>query len=180
MSQQPSDSSPLNEFSGCHDGIIRNFHRLRELAERYRNGEEPSGLKKTARQLLEFFEDVVRDHHAEEEEELFVAVLQNLEGEDEQTARQAREQIRQLTVEHRELEALWASIEDDLQRLARGKPASLDAGRAAELAERYLAHAELEENEFLPLAARILDKQAMSALGLSLHLRHMERVNAYI
>jgi len=180
MVQQSTDANPLNEFSGCHDGIIRNFHRLQGLADRHRNGEAALRLKKTARQLLDFFEEVVRGHHAEEEEELFTAVLQSLKGEDEQTARQAREQVRRLTQEHRELEALWASIESDLRRLARGKPARLDADRVGRLVGRYLAHAALEENEFLPLAARVLDKQAMSALGLSLHLRHMERVNAYI
>ncbi len=180
MSNEQSESSPLNEFSGCHDGIISNFHRLQDLVERYRHGEEPRQLRKTARQLLDFFEDVVRDHHAEEEEELFVAVLQNLEGEDEDTARRARELVRQLTVEHRQLEALWEGIEKGLRRLARGKPGEFDDTAAALLAERYLSHAEFEEREFLPLAARILDKQAMSELGLSLHLRHMERVNAYI
>ncbi len=180
MSNEQSDSSPLNEFSGCHDGIIANFHRLQELVNRYRAGDDPQQLKKTARQLLDFFEDVVLDHHAEEEEELFVAVLQNLEDENEETARRARELVRQLTVEHRELEALWGRIEKGLRRLAHGKPADFDDAAAAQLAERYLSHAELEEREFLPLAARILDKQAMSELGLNLHLRHMERVNAYI
>ena len=172
--------TPLDDFSGCHRGIIRNFESLQALAESYRSGEAPSKLKDSARHILDFFEDVVRVHHAEEEEELFTAVLQNLEGEDEETARRARQQIRRLVHEHRELEALWASLEEGLRQLARGREADFDADAAECLARKYLAHARFEEEEFLPLAARILDKSALSALGLSLHLRHQEEFNPYI
>ncbi len=173
-----AENTPLNEFSGCHEGIMRNFRRLGELAERWQQGASPAELKDTARSLVEFFDDVVREHHQEEEQELFTAVLDSLEGEAE--ADRAREQITRLSREHRELEALWSEIEPALKRLARGKPAQLDTDKARELAERYLAHARFEEEEFLPLSARILDKNAQSALGLSLHMRHQGRVNPYI
>jgi hypothetical protein len=46
----------------------------------------------------------------------------------------------------------------------------------------YTAHAQFEEAEFLPLAQTILGRNSnhMAALGLSLHMRHVKPVNAYI
>jgi hypothetical protein len=43
-----------------------------------------------------------------------------------------------------------------------------------QLVTRYRAHAELEETELLPLSQTILGRNAshLSALGLSLHMRH--------
>ncbi len=173
-----AEPDPLNEFSGCHEGIIRNFHHLSEFADRVEQGEDPETLRPLAKRLLRFFEDVVLEHHGEEEEELFTAVRDSLDGEAD--AELAQQQIDRLVREHRDLEALWSEIEPAIRRIARGKPAALDSQRARLLAERYLAHAAFEEREFLPLAKRILSKNAMSALGLSLHMRHQRKVNPYI
>ena len=45
------------------------------------------------------------------------------------------------------------------------------------LVRKYAAHAKLEQDQFLPLAERILgrDSTEMAALGLSLHMRHVVR-----
>lgn len=45
----------------------------------------------------------------------------------------------------------------------------------------YSRHALFEEAVFLPLSARLLDKNGMAALGLSLHIRQGDQfVPAYI
>ena len=50
------------------------------------------------------------------------------------------------------------------------------------LVTEYQAHARYEETEFLPLSEKILSRNSnhMAALGLSLHMRHVKPVNAYI
>jgi hypothetical protein len=50
------------------------------------------------------------------------------------------------------------------------------------LVTEYQGHAQYEEVEFLPLAEQILGRNSnhMAALGLSLHMRHVKPVNAYI
>ena len=50
------------------------------------------------------------------------------------------------------------------------------------LVAAYLAHADFEEEAFLPLAATVLGRNDnhMAALGLSLHMRHAPPVTAYI
>ena len=170
------EASPLNEFSGCHEGIIRNFQKLRTLpdllADQAREQTGAPQLKQLAKQLLEFFKLVVLEHHAEEEEELFTAVMESAEEGEEM--RLAQQSIQRLTAEHRELESMWRQLMPDMKRLSKGKTASLDTTLAVKLATQYLAHADYEEQVFLPLSARILDKNQMSALGLSLHMRHQE------
>ncbi len=166
------EKGPLNEFSGCHEHIVANFQGLQTLVRLL--GEQPDSveIKTLARQQLVFFREVVLEHHAEEEQELFVLVMDAADKGEE--ADQARRAIRRLVAEHRQLEATWARLESDIKRLSKGKPAELDIEMAEDLAMRYLAHAAYEEQYFLPLSARILNKNEMSALGLALHMRHQD------
>lgn len=166
------ESNPLNEFSGCHENITANFQRLQVLLGLVRTQAGAPEIKQIARELLAFFKDVVLEHHAEEEQELFVAVMDCAEKGGE--ASMARQSIKRLVAEHRVLEGKWAQLEPDIKRLAKGKAADLDIELAEDLAIQYLAHAAYEEQHFLPLSAKILNKNEMSALGLSLHMRHQD------
>jgi hypothetical protein len=50
------------------------------------------------------------------------------------------------------------------------------------MVQRYQAHAQLEEQAFLPLAQTVLGRNGnhMAALGLSLHMRHVPQFAAHI
>lgn len=160
--------NPLNEFSGCHAGIMVNFQSLAELPNHLHNAEK---TQQTAQKLYEFFHKVVLVHHAEEEEELFDAVRNPVKA-DPVDIRNAIAQASALTQEHRHLESLWYQIEPAIKKLAKGKLANLDIDIVHELSSSYLAHAQFEENTFLPLAAKVLEGSGLAALGLSLHIRH--------
>lgn len=166
------NGNPLNEFSGCHEGIINNFNKLQGLLNLIRETPEDPEIKVIARNLIKFFKEVVLEHHAEEEQELFSAVMEFAEESD--ATDLAREYIQRLVAEHRELEAMWKQLVPDIKRLSKGKLADIDYQLAEKLATQYLAHAEFEEQYFLPLAAKVLSKQDLSALGLSLHMRHQD------
>jgi hemerythrin-like domain-containing protein len=173
------EDSPLNEFSGCHDGIVSNFQQLLTLTALLKEKPDDPQIKIISGQLLTFFEEVVLLHHSEEEEELFVAVMDSASKGGE--AKLAREYIKRLIEEHRDLEKLWETIEPDIKKLASGKTADIDIPIAEKLATQYLAHAAFEEHFFLPLSAKILSKNEMSALGMSLHIRHQNMtVSGYI
>ena len=91
--------------------------------------------------------------------------------------------VSRLTDEHRELEALWKRIEAGLKKVAKGRFDEVSPQELQRLVTQYLAHAEFEEKEFLPLSATILGRNAnhMAALGLSLHMRHAhELVSTYL
>lgn len=162
----------LTDFSNCHADILQGLKTLRSLAKSA--GGKDAEARDAAAGLLKFFDDVVIEHHRDEEQELFVAVLQSTKGTDE--AKHAKAMVNRLVDEHLALEKQWKTIEPQLKRLARGKSVKLNKPDIRRLADEYQAHAEFEEQEFLPFAARVLKEQGLSALGLSLHLRHSDAV----
>lgn len=172
----PAENS-LDEFSGCHQAIIENFNQLQDLLQMIRESPHSGKIRKMAKKLIGFFKDIVLTHHAEEEQELFTAVMDSAANEEE--ASLPRKYIKQLVAEHREFEQMWLQIEPDIKRLSKGKPADLDFETASKLADQYLAHADFEEQYFLPLAAKMLSKNELSALGLSMHMRHQEAASLY-
>lgn len=164
----PHDA-PIQGFSTCHDGITAQLQQLARLPALL----EPARQARViSEELLKFFRDVVTEHHAEEERELFPAVLASATPGDEHDRVAAI--VARLTAEHRRVEAVWASLEPALKRVARGDDATLDAADVAALVADYRGHAGYEEQHFLPMAQEILGRNSnhMAALGLSLHLRH--------
>jgi hemerythrin-like domain-containing protein len=172
-----SADAPLTNFTDCHVGILRRLNALDELPALL---EPAARAREIAEQSLEFFREAIFEHHLEEERELFPAVLASATpGEEHQRAKAMTER---LTQEHRMIEALWKSLEGGLKRVAKGHSTDLDTADLQRLVSEYTRHARYEETEFLPLSEQILSRNSnhMAALGLSLHMRHVKPVNAYI
>lgn len=168
---------PLSGFSRCHASILPQLDALAEL---------PALLAAAARAravataTLALFREQVLDHHAEEENELFPAVLRSAMPGDEYATAQAL--VQRLTAEHRTLEALWKRVKGAVGAAAKGKPVHIDSDAVAELVRSFSLHARLEEEEFLPLAETILGRNGnhMAALGLALHMRHVPQPVGHI
>jgi hemerythrin-like domain-containing protein len=134
---------------------------------------EPAArARRIAAELLEFFRDAVYEHHAEEERELFPAVLASATEGAERDKVQSL--VNTLSAEHRRVEAAWHRLEPRLKAVAKGRDAQIDGAEVNALINAYLAHARLEEEVFLPLSQNILGRNSnhLAALGLSLHMRH--------
>lgn len=173
------EDTPLNEFSGCHDKIVTNLQQLLSLTALLKKNPADPQISVLAKSLLSFFSEVVVKHHEEEEEALFTAVMHCASKGSE--AKLAREYIKRLIDEHRDFEEMWGTIEADIKKLAKGKPAAIEIKVAEKLATQYLAHAAFEEHYFLPLSAKVLSGNEMAALGMSLHMRHQDgSVSGYI
>jgi hypothetical protein len=169
--------APLASFSHCHAGITAQLEALAGLAALV---EAAQRAREVARGTAALFRDAVVAHHADEERELFPAVLRSAApGEERERVHQM---IERLTSEHRALEALWKRLEPAVGAVAHGRLVDVDAGLAQHLVRGYLQHARFEEQHFLPLADAILrrDGHHMAALGLSLHLRHAPQPVGYI
>lgn len=172
---QDDDNQPIASFVNCHEGILSHLDTFGQLPALL----EPAARARTiARETIAFFHNAVFGHHADEEKELFPTVLAKAApgAEHEQVQRY----VTQLVAEHRTIEAHWRELEPHLEKIAKGRDdedARLVANDIASLVHNYQAHALLEENEFLPLAAQILGRHGedMRDLGLSLHIRHVMR-----
>lgn len=175
--QEPHADAPIANFSQCHVSIIEHLNALGDLPALI----APAARARTiAAQTLAFFEEVIAEHHAEEERVLFPAVL------DSATRGEERERVEtivaRLAAEHRQIEATWSGLKQQLKQVAKGRDAELDSAAVEQLVGDYRAHARFEEEVFLPLSQTILGRNAnhMAALGLSLHIRHARPVGGYI
>ena len=171
-------ATPIQDFSHCHDGILKKLDMLGELPALL----EPAARARTiAEKALEFFREAIYEHHLDEERELFPATLASAEAGAEHDRVQAI--VKRLTDEHRELEGIWKQLEAGLKQVAKGQSTNIDVGTIQRLVIQYRAHAQFEETEFLPLSQAILGRNAnhMAALGMALHMRHTrEPLIAYV
>jgi len=168
---------PLTNFSRCHEGILSHLDNFGELPALLA---PLARAHQIARDTVSFFRAAVYEHHAEEERELFPAVLKSARQGEERD--KVKSMVDGLTQEHRDIESQWAHIEPQLKKLAKGQEAKLDPASISQLVSRYKAHAKFEEEEFLPLSEAILNRNSnhMAALGLSMHMRHTPHVVGHI
>lgn len=166
MSQQ---DEPIADFSQCHAGIFKKLDLLGELPALL---EPAQRAREVAEKSLEFFREAIFEHHLDEERELFPAVIESAQDDAERVKVQAMN--KRLTDEHRELEKLWKGLESGLKKVVKGQFGDVNVADLARLVSQYRAHAQFEEQEYLPLAQQILARNGnhMAALGMSLHMRH--------
>lgn len=161
---------PIRHFHGAHAGITDGLVQLRELPAL---AELLARAREAAAATLVLFDLRVREHHAEEEQELFTSVQRSCVNA--QEAHRLRSLVDRLLADHRRIEAMWARLRPAVVLVAAGKPQNDPAfdAQVQALAEAYAGHAAFEEQEFLPLANAILGRNAnhMAALDVSLHLR---------
>ena len=139
---------PLAGLSHCHGGIISQLQAFAEPPA------VAAQSRKAAANTLALFQFAVYGHHADEENELFPAVLRSAaKGED---AERLQSMVQSLTAEHREIESRWKKLEPLVKAAA--EPSDLDPKAMQDLVQRYMAHALFEEQQFLPIAQAILSR----------------------
>ena len=178
VSPPTAPDAPLGDFSRCHLGIVSQLESFSELPDLLGPAAQ---ARVVAQDTLDLFKDSVLSHHADEEKELFPAVLRSAQPGEE--AALVRSMTQRLVKEHRSIEAQWKEMEPAVREAARGKPAIVDPGAVQQLVVDYLAHARFEEEHFLPMAAHILSRNMNhgAALDMALHLRHaVPAIPAYI
>lgn len=156
----------LAGFSECHHDFVARLHSALYLPDLVVAAAKARAM---ADDLLEMFREGVARHHAEEERELFPAVLRAaLPGAE---LDQVRAMVAQLVREHRDMEARWQQLQPAVEAVARGENPPVDEALIQDLVQHFFAHAHFEEAHFLPLAQKVLGRhgEAMAALGRALH-----------
>jgi len=162
---------PMDDFHGAHGHIVEGLHAMEKLPEL---ADALERARRIAHATLTLFDKVVHEHHADEEQELFVHVQKSCR--DVREGHRVQELVARLAADHRRIEKLWVKLRPAVAATAQGRVHGVPDFRAevAKLVELYLEHAQLEEEVFLPLADAILGRDAnhMAALDVALHLRH--------
>lgn len=173
----PYFDDPLEMLRACHGRILSQCDTLGKLAVHLSDNGCDQQAQQAAQNILRFFDTAGQFHHQDEEENLFPA-LRLSAGSDKSHLEKL---LARLLQEHIGMLAAWGALRPALLQLSKGVPAPLDETAdettshltqliiAPALVDnfvgRYAEHIAFEENELLPLAARILKSQQILELG---------------
>jgi hemerythrin-like domain-containing protein len=159
---------PLEMLSACHFRIEQQCDTLRRLVPHLASRGADDEARIAVAKVIRYFDSSAVQHHADEEEDLFPALLESMAGSD---AVCIREMTESLTAEHRRLEALWRGLRGALDGVVAGRVAALDAADVEAFGTLYASHIEREERELLPMAARLLGDDALESVGRAMRQR---------
>lgn len=160
--------APLEMLAACHGRVERQCATLLRLAAHLPLHGADEQARSAAGNVMRYFDTSARQHHEDEEIDLFPALLESMAGSD---AVCLRELTEGLTREHRQFEVMWHGLRAMLQRLADGENIVLDAASVKAFTDAYAKHIEREETELLPMAARLLDAAQIATMGGAMRKR---------
>lgn len=160
--------APLEMLAAYHRGIEAQCTSLRHLVPHLLARGADDAARAAAIKLMRYFDTCARHHHADEEDDLFPALIESMAGSD---ALCLREIIAGLTADHRALEACWRHLRAILEGIAAGKCVPLLVDDVEALAVRYERHIQREESELLPMAARLLSDDELAGIGRAMRAR---------
>ena len=117
---------------------------------------------------MRYFDTAARDHHEDEEQDLFPALLESMAGSD---AVCLREMTASLSADHRALERRRAALRQVLQHVVDGTASSLAPADLPGFVQLYAQHIAREEGELLPMAAHLLGTAELDRIGLAMRAR---------
>lgn len=163
-----STEAPLEMLAACHHRIERQCDTLKRLSAHLRQHGSDTQARSAAANIMRYFDTSALQHHADEEQDLFPALMESMAGSD---AVCIRELTEGLSADHRRLEAMWARLKPILKQVAAGEPALLPEEQAESFASCYARHMKLEEDELLPMAARLLADGDITRIGRAMRER---------
>lgn len=159
---------PLEMLSACHGRVERQCATLRRLVPHLAAQGADEQARTAAANVMRYFNTSAKHHHADEEEDLFPALIESMAASD---AVCLHGLIDGLKADHRALEAAWQRLRRVLERIAAGEPAPLAADNVEALVGLYERHIAREESELLPMAARLLSENELARIGRAMRER---------
>ena len=168
MIQVMTCAHPVELVHATHADIRRHARILEQLAAHVASRGCDPEARDVAAIVLRFFEAAGGAHHRQEEVELFIAVEAHVPSAELNATRALLHRLRR---DHEGIASTWARLRPDLEALAAGATAPLDAEAARQFAAIQAAHIEREEAELMPLARRVLPARTLARLGESMAKR---------
>lgn len=159
---------PLEVLAACHGRVEAQCATLRRLVVHLGGHGSDRQAREAAVAVMRYFDTSAVHHHADEEVDLFPALIEAMAGSD---AVCLRELTASLVAEHRELEQRWRSLRRWLELVARGNATTLTDDEVRDFIALYERHIAREEAELLPMAGRLLSDAELDRIGLAMRAR---------
>lgn len=160
--------APLEMLAACHACIEQQCTTLQRLVPHVAGHGADAQARSAAAGAMRYFDTAAVHHHADEEADLFPALIEAVAGSD---AVCLRELTAGLAAEHRELESRWRQVRGALAPVAAGATASLESDAITAFVGVYQRHIAREESELLPMAARLLGDDALDRIARAMRER---------
>mgnify|MGYP003541657498 CR=1 FL=1 len=160
--------APLEMLSACHHRVERQCATLRRLVAHLASRDPDQDARIAAAAVMRYFDTAAKDHHADEETDLFPALVESAAGSD---AVCIRELVDSLTLDHRALQSHWQRLRQLLQSVEAGASVPLASADVEPFIHLYERHIAREEVELLPMASRLLGDDALDRIGKAMRER---------
>jgi hemerythrin-like domain-containing protein len=160
--------APIEMLAACHLRVEAQCATLRRLVSHLGAHGADRQARDAASAVMRYFDTSARHHHADEEEDLFPALIESMAGSD---AVCVRDLTVALIADHRELEHRWRRLRGALEQVASGNATALAAEEVQTFISLYERHIAREESELLPMAKRLLGDAELDQLGLAMRAR---------
>lgn len=152
----PSFDNPMELLGACHDNVRRFTGQLTQLVKILAENGDDQQAKTLATQILRYFDQAAPHHHADEEENLFPALLQLNNA-------KLSADIQNLYREHQQMAAAWQALRAELIKIQANQTADLSS--ALTFCQLYEQHALFEDEHIYP-HAQSLQAETLKQLGL--------------
>lgn len=157
---------PLELLGACHRRVAGFCDTLERLVAHLKTAGPDDDARHAAKRILSYFDQAAPHHHADEEVDLLPLLRLRAEESDASTIENWAERI---SAEHREQNALWTVLREELQQLIDGKGSSLNAAAAFIGMERE--HYQFEDRVVFHLAGKLLHEGDLETLGRAMASR---------
>lgn len=160
----PGFDRPLEVLEACHAPILKQCATLEKLLVHLPAHGADAQARQAARAILTYF-DTAGIHHHDDEERNLLPLLEQA------GAPGACELTDLLAHEHDAQAQAWRRLRLQLEQIAGGAAAELDAALTQDFIAFHRAHLEFENNRVLPLARAHLGADALERLGRAMAAR---------
>jgi hemerythrin-like domain-containing protein len=158
----PGFDDPIGLLRACHLRIQQRCALLDRIIEHLGKHGADEQARTACRQILHYFSTSGKQHHEDEECDLFPAMLAASSGPKRKKIQQV---IDGLEADHVVMAQAWADLEPALKAIEAGTAQTLDSNLSDRFQTAYIAHIEREEVEAFDVAAKILDSAELERIG---------------
>lgn len=164
----PDFDQPIAVLKHCHGRIRKQLATLERLLSHLPEHGADDGARQAAGAVLKYFDKAAHLHHEDEEQDL-IPMLRAVAQNDDAATLQALAPL--ILQDHKDMDALWQDLHEQLTLVAEGGAATLSASAVQRFVQRYSSHMEREETVIAPMALRLFSPAQMAKLGEAMQRR---------